>query len=660
MLQVNNIQIAFQSSEGLKPTVHGVTFHIQKGEILGLVGESGSGKTLMSLGILDLLPPNARVTGGEVLLDGTDLLKMPKSALRKLRGNRISMIFQDPMASLDPVFPCGEQIMEAILLHENISRAAAHKRAVELLENEHVRDPERVMRSYPHELSGGQCQRVMIAMAVACRPELIIADEPTTALDVTVQRQVLEILKRLNHEVGAAILLITHDLGVVHEVADRVIVMYNGRLMEEADKQELFARPKSDYTKALLDAMPALGHKRGRLPTIEREASGAVRSVVHAEPRAPRPKPSAEGETPLLEIKNLTKTYWLKDSPVSPVRPMVAVDDVSLAIPRHTTLGLVGESGCGKSTLSRMVMRLADSDSGQIRLDGKDIAGLPEGQLFDVRRNLSMVFQNPYGSLNPRQTVADIVGAPLIVHGRKAECATAVPRLIDAVGLPAASAKKFPHEFSGGQRQRIAIARALALNPSLVICDEAVSALDVSVQAQVLNLLKDLQDEFDLTYLFISHDLSVVEHISDTIAVMQSGKIVETGPADEIFANPRESYTRMLLDAVPRIGIQREPEGARVVKQIRLRPRPLRRTEALHGTGPALRGGDARLLHHVCDAGRSGAAAARRRDQPDAGRDRRHARQARPRSAGADPVLQLAGATRCSSTSASLCSTATR
>ena len=561
MLQVNNIQIAFQSRDGLKPAVHGVSFHIEKGEILGLVGESGSGKTLMSLGILDLLPPNAQVTTGEVLLDGTDLLKMPKSALRKLRGSRISMIFQDPMASLDPVFTCGEQIMEAILLHERISKADAYRRAVELLEHEHVRDPVRVMRAYPHELSGGQCQRVMIAMAVACRPELIIADEPTTALDVTVQRQVLEILRQLNREVGAAILLITHDLGVIYEVADRVIVMYNGRLMEEASKQDLFARPRSDYTKALLDAMPALGQKRGRLPTIERDASGGVRSVVPATPRAAKTRPVGDSK-PLLEIKNLTKTYWLKDSPASRPRPMVAVDDVSLTIPRHTTLGLVGESGCGKSTISRIVMRLTDCDSGQIVFDGKNIAGLPESQLFAIRSNLSMVFQNPYGSLNPRQNVGEIIAAPLIVHGRKSEVGTAVPRLIEAVGLPAAAAKKFPHEFSGGQRQRIAIARALALNPSLIICDEAVSALDVSVQAQVLNLLKDLQDEFDLTYLFISHDLSVVEHISDTIAVMQSGRIVETGTAGEIFADPKMDYTRMLLDAVPRIGIMREPEGA--------------------------------------------------------------------------------------------------
>jgi len=560
MLQVKDIHIAFQSHEGLKPAVHGVSFHIEKGEILGLVGESGSGKTLMSLGILDLLPPNAQVTKGEVLLDGTDLLKMPKSALRKLRGSRISMIFQDPMASLDPVFPCGDQIMEAILLHERISKADAYKRAVELLEREHVRDPARTMRSYPHELSGGQCQRVMIAMAVACRPELIIADEPTTALDVTVQRQVLEILRRLNQDVGAAILLITHDLGVIYEVADRVIVMYNGRLMEEASKQDLFARPRSDYTKALLDAMPALGQKRGRLPTIEREASGAVRSVVPAEPRK-REAPPAADAAPLLEIKNLKKTYWIKDSPASPPRPMVAVNDVSLAIPRHSTLGLVGESGCGKSTISRLVMRLTDSDTGQIWLDGKNIARLPESQLFKVRSNLSMVFQNPYGSLNPRQSVGEIIAAPLIVHGRKAEVGKAVPRLIEAVGLPKSAARKFPHEFSGGQRQRIAIARALALNPSLVICDEAVSALDVSVQAQVLNLLKDLQEEFDLTYLFISHDLSVVEHISDTIAVMQAGSIVETGTAGEIFANPKQDYTRMLLDAVPRIGIQREAEG---------------------------------------------------------------------------------------------------
>jgi peptide/nickel transport system ATP-binding protein len=561
VLKIENLSVAFKSGSELVEVVSNVSLKLAVGEILGLVGESGSGKTVLSLAAMGLLPANAVVTSGKVLFDGVDLLKAAPGTLRKLRGRHLSMIFQDPLAALDPIFTCGDQIIEAILLHEPVGREEAHRRAVSLLQRVRLPDPERCMRAYPHELSGGQCQRIMIAMAVACRPEVIIADEPTTALDVTVQKQVLELLRDLNKEVGAAILLITHDLGVIAQVADRVAVMYSGRVMEEASKTDLFDNPQSDYTKALLDAMPELGHKRERLPTLQRDPSGAVRSVtVPATPRVARP-PRQSDDAPLLEIRNLTKTYGPKGSLASLRKPMIAVDNVSLSIPRNTTLGLVGESGCGKSTLSRIVMRLLDSDSGEILLNGKNIERLPERELFEIRRDLSMVFQNPYSSLNPRQSVGDIVAAPLIVHGRKSEVATAVPRLIDAVGLPRSAAARYPHEFSGGQRQRIAIARALALNPSLVICDEAVSALDVSVRAQVLNLLEDLQSEFDLTYLFISHDLSVVEHVSDTIAVMQSGRIVEMGPADDIFSNPKEAYTRTLLDAVPRMGIKSAPEG---------------------------------------------------------------------------------------------------
>jgi peptide/nickel transport system ATP-binding protein len=560
MLSVEGLSIGFQSQDGIVPTVHDVSFKLSAGEVLGLVGESGSGKTLTSLGVIGLLPPNARVTGGRVMFEGVDLLTLSPAEMRKLRGKRIAMIFQDPVASLDPVFTCGDQIIEAIQLHEKIGRAEAWRRAVELLEKEHVKDPERVMRSYPHELSGGQCQRIMIAMAVASRPHLIIADEPTTALDVTVQRQVLEILERLNEEVGAAILLITHDLGVVYEIADRVIVMNGGRLLEEATRDEIFRRPKHDYTKALLDAMPALGKRRDRLPVIEREgAEAAPRAAASAAPRAAR-----EPGPPILEVKDLSKTFLIKSGMLAKAQPYRAVAGVSLSIAKHTTLGLVGESGCGKTTLSRLIMRLTEPDSGQILFNGTDIARMSERQLFPFRRDIAMVFQNPFGSLNPRLDIMDAISAPMIIHGGVPDRARRVAELLDAVGLPRSAVKKYPHEFSGGQRQRIAIARALALNPSLVICDEAVSALDVSVQAQVLNLLKDLQAEFALTYLFISHDLSVVEHISDTIAVMQAGKIVETGPADAIFAAPQEDYTRTLLAAVPRIGIEREDQGERL------------------------------------------------------------------------------------------------
>ncbi|WP_117193468.1 ABC transporter ATP-binding protein [Rhizobium terrae] len=566
MLEVRNLSIAFKASVGLKSAVRNIDFIIRPGEILGLVGESGSGKTITSLGVMGLLPPNAVVTGGEVLVDGVDILKLPPADLRKLRGRHIAMIFQDPMASLDPIFTCGDQIVEAILLHEPIGRANARRKARELLEKVLISDPDRAMRSYPHELSGGQCQRIMIAMAVACRPRIIIADEPTTALDVTVQKQVLELLRELNGEVGAAILLITHDLGVIYEVADRVVVMYAGDKMEEATTADLFAAPRSDYSRALIDSMPSLGRNAERLPVIERDPSGKV-SSVRPEPR-PRPASAApvlsEGDRPLLEIRDLCKSYWIKPSPLAVPVEMRAVDRVSLTVAPRTTLGLVGESGCGKSTLSRAVIRLYKPDSGQILFKGKDIAALSDKEMRPFRREIAMVFQNPYGSLNPRQTVAQLVEAPMVVFadGDAAKRQRRVRSLLEAVGLPATAAQKYPHEFSGGQRQRIAIARALALNPSLVICDEAVSALDVSVQAQVLNLLKDLQAEFDLTYLFISHDLSVVEHVSDTVAVMQKGRIVEYGPVAEIFGNPREPYTRMLLDAVPTVGSMRGGKAA--------------------------------------------------------------------------------------------------
>ena len=563
MLDVNNLSIAFRTASGMRPTVNNMSFSVARGEILGLVGESGSGKTLMSLGVMGLLPENALVTDGEVLVGGQNILALDPVSLRKLRGRRISMIFQDPMASLDPVFTCGAQLVEAILLHEKIGRKKAAQRAVALLERVLIPDPARAMRAYPHELSGGQCQRIMIAMAVACKPDIIIADEPTTALDVTVQRQVLELLRDLNREVGAAILLITHDLGVIYEVADRVIVMYAGNMMETASTREIFENPQHDYTKALIDSMPSLGRGDGRLPVMEHDGKGGVRSVVraanvHAAPREPQGSPPGKptGLPPLLDIRNLTKTWWLRPSPLAHPEPVHAVNDVSLTIAPKTTLGLVGESGCGKSTLSRLVMRLMQADAGAVNFNGRDLVKLKGEELRSVRRDIAMVFQNPYSSLNPRQRVEDLIAAPLVIHSALSspDRAKRVSRLIEAVNLPQAALKKYPHEFSGGQRQRIVIARALALNPSLVICDEAVSALDVSVQAQVLNLLQDLQAEFVLTYLFISHDLSVVEHISDTIAVMKQGRIVETGTTREIFANPQNDYTRSLLSAVPKIG----------------------------------------------------------------------------------------------------------
>ncbi|MDJ1637393.1 ABC transporter ATP-binding protein (plasmid) [Agrobacterium tumefaciens] len=554
ILRVDNLSVAFKGDSGLRAVVNNVSLSLVSGEILGLVGESGSGKTVLSLAAMGLLPRNAVVTSGSVQFDGEDLLKARQATLRKLRGRRISMIFQDPMASLDPVFTCGDQIVEAIRLHEAITRGQAMERARSLLERVGIADPARCMRSYPHELSGGQCQRVMIAMAVACKPDVIIADEPTTALDVTVQKQVLGLLRSLNQEIGAAIMLITHDLGVIYEVADRVAVIYRGDLMEEASTADLFAWPKSAYTKALISSMPSVSQAKTRLPVIGRDATGAIASIVN-EPRALKAQvaPSPKAEI-LLTIRNLTKTFWTRESAFSTPHAFRAVDDVSLEIPARTTVGLVGESGCGKSTLSRLVMRLMKPDSGAIELLGTDLAALNPEELRIARRDFALVFQNPYGSLNPRQTVNDLVAAPIDIHYNGRDREARVAKLLDAVGLPRDAMTRYPHEFSGGQRQRIVVARALALNPKLLICDEAVSALDVSVQAQVLNLLQDLQDEFELTYLFISHDMSVVRHVSDTIAVMQKGKIVETGSAADVFDNPKAGYTRTLLSAVPKVG----------------------------------------------------------------------------------------------------------
>jgi peptide/nickel transport system ATP-binding protein len=554
LLKIEHLSVAFRAGTGLRPTINNVSLTLNSGEILGLVGESGSGKTLLSLAAMGLLPPNAVVTGGRVMFGDVNLLTASAETLRGLRGKRISMIFQDPMASLDPVFTCGDQIVEATLLHERIGKKQARQRALELLIKVGISDPARCMRSYPHELSGGQCQRVMIAMAVACKPDIIIADEPTTALDVTVQKQVLTLLRSLNQEIGAAILLITHDLGVIYEVADRVAVIYKGDLMEEASTSQLFASPRSSYTKALIASMPSMSAPQTRLPVIERQEGGEIKSVVSASSLETRRVVVKLESAPLLRLEMITKSYWTRENAFATPTAFRAVDEVSLSIAPRSTLGLVGESGCGKSTLSRLVIRLIEPDSGKIFFNGQDLASLGPQAMRAARRDISLIFQNPYGSLNPRQTVTDLVAAPIDIHeggkGREA----AVSRLVDAVGLPKSALTKYPHEFSGGQRQRIVIARALALRPKLLICDEAVSALDVSVQAQVLNLLQDLQSEFDLTYLFISHDMSVVRHVSDTIAVMQKGRIVETGPAGEVFDNPKDPYTKTLLGAVPKIG----------------------------------------------------------------------------------------------------------
>ncbi|AQH04243.1 glutathione ABC transporter ATP-binding protein GsiA (plasmid) [Burkholderia sp. KK1] len=553
LLEVRDLRVNF----GAHRAVGGVDLDIAAGETLALVGESGCGKSATALSIMRLLPAPGRVSGS-VRFDGRELLDLSPADMRDVRGGQISMIFQEPMTSLNPVLSIGAQIVETLRQHERLSKDAAWKRAIELLDLVHVPEPHRRVSDYPHELSGGQRQRVMIAMAVACRPRLLIADEPTTALDVTIQARILELLGELRRELSMSLLLITHDLGVVSEHADRVAVMLAGKKVEEAPVARLFLQPKHAYTRGLLgtslNVSSGLHYREWTLPEIRHTTSGEGEHAFNVTPLAPRaaaPEPAgAEDErASLLSLRNLTVDYAHRHGK----GVMRAVDDVSFDIARGETVGLVGESGCGKSTLSRAIMRLVPATSGAIRLGGTDIAPLSERALRPLRRQVQMVFQDPYASLNPRRSVGEILETVMAVNGigdartRRGRAAA----MLDRVGLPGAALNRFPHEFSGGQRQRIGIARALILEPALLICDEPVSALDVSIQAQILNLLVELKRDLGLAYLFISHDLSVVRYIADRVHVMCGGRIVESGNHREIWRSPQHAYTRALLDAVP-------------------------------------------------------------------------------------------------------------
>ncbi|QGZ57088.1 ABC transporter ATP-binding protein [Paraburkholderia acidiphila] len=555
LLEVRDLRVNFGAHEA----VRGVSFDIAAGETLALVGESGSGKSATALALMQLVPEPGRVTGS-VRFEGRELLGLPPKAVRALRGKQISMIFQEPMTSLNPVLSVGEQVVETLRQHEALSRRAAHARAVELLDLVRIPEPQRRFDDYPHELSGGQRQRVMIAMAVACRPRLLIADEPTTALDVTIQARILELLGTLRRELSMSLLLITHDLGVVADHADRVAVMLAGRKVEEAPTQDLFAQPRHAYTQGLLSASLNLAddlhYRSWTLPEIRHTApadrageEGGFVVVPRKVPERAAPGARAADATPLLAVRDLRVAYPQRRG----APPLHAVDGVSFEIGRGESVGLVGESGCGKSTLSRAILRLAPVATGSIALDGTDLVALRERALRPLRRKVQMVFQDPYASLNPRRAVGDILEAVLAVNGMSDATArrARVRSALERVGLPAAALARFPHEFSGGQRQRIGIARALVLEPALLICDEPVSALDVSIQAQILNLLVELKRELGLSMLFISHDLSVVRYIADRVHVMQQGKIVESGDHQDIWRAPRHPYTRTLLAAIP-------------------------------------------------------------------------------------------------------------
>lgn len=565
LLEVADLRTRFDGSA--EAAVDGVDFSIAPGRVLGLVGESGSGKSVTSLSVMGLLPETAEVVDGRISYLGRDLVRLPKRDLRRVRGAEISMIFQEPGTALNPVFKVGAQVAETLRLHRDISRQEARRQVIDLFREVGMPEPERRLHSYPHELSGGQKQRVMIAMALACGPRLLIADEPTTALDVTIQAQILDLLRRLRDERDMAMLFITHDLGVIAEIADDVAVMHRGKLVEHTDVLSIFERPEHPYTRGLLSCRPRLDRNPARLPTVSEYLAGEATPAQEAEPPSrllhpdtdPGPDPAPRwvdrGQRPLLEVDGLAVHFRQRGGWLRHGAPAIrAVDDVSFDLYRRQTLGLVGESGCGKTTTGRAILKLVDWTAGSIRFDGTDLAGLGGRELRRLRRRFQLVFQDPYASLNPRMRVETLITEPMTVHGigaSRSDRRARASELLEEVGLDEDHLDRYPHEFSGGQRQRIAIARALAVDPDLLICDECVSALDVSVQAQVLNLLKQLQDSRGLTYLFISHDLSVVKFMADMIAVMRRGKIVEFGAAEAIYATPKENYTRDLIAAVP-------------------------------------------------------------------------------------------------------------
>ncbi len=579
LLQVQNLSINFIADGIVTNAVKGISFEVASGEIIAIVGESGSGKSVTALSLLQLLPKQANIKG-EMLFSKNetapvDLLNLSAKEINTIRGKDIAMIFQEPMTSLNPVFTCGYQVMETIQLHQQISSSAAKERTIELFKKVKLPAPAEMVNRYPHQLSGGQKQRVMIAMAMSCNPALLIADEPTTALDVTVQKTILLLIKELQKQTGLGVIFITHDLGLVADIADKVVVMYKGGIIEQGITKDVLRNPQQPYTKALLACRPA-EHQRGeRLPVVNDFFSTAAKdynvkfkSVLSDETKTKEAIPSQlKNETtennllknnnasPVLKVENLKIHYPGKKKLFKKnIDLFKAVDDVSLEVYKGETVGLVGESGCGKTTIGRAILQLIPATSGNIILDGRNLAMLSRRDLQPLRKDLQIVFQDPYGSLNPRLMIGNAIMEPMKVHGilnSTSQRKEKVIELLEKVNLSADHFNRYPHQFSGGQRQRICIARALALNPSFLIFDESVSALDVSVQAQVLNLLNNLKKEFGFTSIFISHDLSVVRYISDRILVMSKGKIVEEGPADDVYFSPKNEYTKKLIDAIP-------------------------------------------------------------------------------------------------------------
>ena len=552
LVSVRDLRVTFRIDKHSSfEAVKGISFDIPRNSTVALVGESGSGKSVTSLAILGLLPPENSIIDNrsQINYGGRNLAHLSGREMRSVRGADISMIFQEPMTSLNPVFTVGFQIEEVLRLHMDMSGAKARARAIELLTEVGIPDPVRRINMFPSQLSGGQQQRVMIAMAIACEPKLLIADEPTTALDVTIQKQILDLIAQLQKKHQMSVLFITHDLAVVGEIADHVIVMRNGEIREHGPARQVFEAPQDSYTRALLQCRPQLDRRPARLPVIDDFMAG------DAHPDIPeRSRGVVAGDVPVLQVRNLGKSFFSREG-IFGKREFKAVKDVSFDLPKGKTLGLVGESGSGKTTVGLTLMRLHQATTGEALFEGRDILGMSAKEFIPYKRRIQIIFQNPYASLNPRFIVGQILTEPMEIHGigDSAQARTDLAfELLDKVGLPEVSFYKYPHEFSGGQRQRIAIARSLTLKPEILICDESVSALDVSVQAQVLNLLQDLQTEYGLSYIFISHDLAVVKYISDQVMVMNEGEIVEIANSDEIYRNPREPYTQRLLASIPK------------------------------------------------------------------------------------------------------------
>ncbi len=556
LLQIQNLVISFSRENSWTDVIKGISFELHKNEILGIVGESGSGKSVSSLAVLGLLPNKiSRISNGKILYQENDLTQKPSKDFRKIRGREISMIFQEPMSSLNPSLKCGYQVEEILFEHTNLSKKEVKAEVLSLFEKVKLPNPEKIYNSYPHQISGGQKQRVMIAMAIACKPKILIADEPTTALDVTVQKEIIKLLKDLQQETGMSIIFISHDLALVSEIADRVLVMYKGEIVEQGETKAIFHNPKQTYTKALIASRPSLDERLKRLPTIADFMNDTTPTEIITQEERTKRLEHLYTQPPILEVKNIEKNYYSKIGILGRKSVFQALNDISFKVYEGETKGLVGESGSGKSTIGNAILQLDKATKGQIFYKGTDITTLSDKEFKNFRKEIQIIFQDPYSSLNPKMKVGESIMEPMQVHKlykNNKERKQKTIEILERVGLSEEHFNRYPHEFSGGQRQRIGIARTIALQPKLIVCDESVSALDISVQAQVLNLLNELKENFGFTYIFISHDLAVVKYMSDKILVLNKGKLEEETEADELYQNPKTEYSRKLIEAIPK------------------------------------------------------------------------------------------------------------